>query len=242
MKRTPVREVTLHGSPLKACVLDIDGTMYRQNVLRREMLGLLLRKHAAHPLRGWHTARVLRAYRHAQESLRSTGTDHDVARAQIRLTCERTNSDYDAVVACVEQWMEQEPLAFLPRCVQPGLFEFLAACRARGLRLAALSDYPAQAKLEALGVAGLFDVVLSAQDPAIDVFKPNPRGLLVALERLGSTTSESLYVGDRLDVDAPTAAAAGMRCAILTERPTANAAETQIWFARYSQLQTLLLP
>ena len=166
----------------------------------------------------------------------------DIGAAQLRLTCERTNVDQHSVVECVSRWMEHEPLAILPRCLQPGILEFLQACKARGLRLAALSDYPAEAKLRALGLADLFDVVLCAQSPDIDVFKPNPRGLLLALERLGSARTESLYVGDRVDVDAVTAEAAGVPCAILTpHRPrSAPAAYTQV--ASYPQLRDLLWP
>jgi HAD superfamily hydrolase (TIGR01549 family) len=228
--------------PLKAIVFDIDGTLYRQSMLRRAMLARLLTVYARHPLRGWRTAGVLRAYRHAQERLRSTATEGDISGAQITLTCQETHVDRRSVLDCVSRWMEQEPLQFLPQCLQPGVIEFLQACRRRGLRLGALSDYPAEAKLKALGLAAWFDVVLCAQAPDINVFKPHPRGLLVALERLGSTASETLYIGDRADVDGQTAEAAGVRCAILTRRRARSARGAYIPIAGYSDLHDLLLP
>jgi FMN phosphatase YigB (HAD superfamily) len=232
---------TVQIGRLKALVLDIDGTLYRQAPLRRAMFLRLLGVHLAHPLRGWQTIRVLRAYRRAQEALRAAPASSDIAAAQITLACKRTNVDRGRVVECVRRWMEHEPLAFLPRCLQPGILEFLRACRARGLRLGALSDYPADAKIHALGLADLFDVVLCAQSQDIDVFKPNPRGLLVALERLGSSRAESLYIGDRVDVDAATAEAAGVPCVILTpHRPSSLGAYTQV--ASYPQLLDLLWP
>src|SRR5260221_9595714 len=117
-------DTRLSVPPLKAVVFDIDGTLYRQDVLRRTMLVRLLRAHVTHPVRGWRTARVLQAYRRAQEHLRAAAVAQDIAGAQIRLTCKNTGVDYDAVVECVTRWMEQEPLAFLPRCIQPGLLEF----------------------------------------------------------------------------------------------------------------------
>jgi FMN phosphatase YigB (HAD superfamily) len=232
-------DTRLSALPLNAVVFDIDGTLYRQDVLRRVMLIQLLRVHAINPARGWRTARVLQAYRRAQEHLRATAVSRDIAGAQIRLTCKNTGVDYDTVVECVTRWMEEEPLAFLPRCIQPGLLEFLQACKARGLRLGALSDYPAEAKLKALGVGDLFDVVLAAQDPDIDVFKPNPRGLLVAIDRLGAVASDSLYVGDRLDVDAPTAAAAGVRCAIVA-RHAPKGMSAAVCVASFAELAGLL--
>jgi FMN phosphatase YigB (HAD superfamily) len=140
--------------------------------------------------------------------------------------------------------MEDEPLPFLSRCLQPGVAQFLASCRARGLRLAALSDYPPEAKLQALGLSGSFDLVLSAQSPEVNVFKPNPRGLLLALERLGVDRSEALYVGDRADVDAPTAEAAGVRCAILVPGGSSatGTARAHISISGFEELQEILWP
>lgn len=232
---------TLKDPPVKAIVFDIDGTLYRQDRLRLAVLVELARRHVLHPIRGRRTALVLRAYRRAQEQLRAAGVDRGVASAQVRLTCERTRVAPEEVVDCVRHWMEEVPLAFLPRCIQPGLLEFLQTMKARGIRTAALSDYPGRDKLEALGVAALFDAVLAAQDPEIDAFKPNPRGLAVALERLGAAASDCLYVGDRGDVDAPTARAAGVRCVIVSSRrPTEAGADGAVWVAGFPELGRLL--
>jgi FMN phosphatase YigB (HAD superfamily) len=235
-------ETRLSVARLKAVVFDVDGTLYRQDLLRRVMFVHLVRSHATRPVRLWRTARVLQAYRRAQEHLRTAGVARDISDAQIALASEHAKVDRDAVVANVTRWIEHEPLAFLPQCLQPGLPEFLRACKAHGLRLGALSDYPADAKLEALGIAELFDVVLAAQDPAIDVFKPNPRGLLLALERLGATASEGLYVGDRLDVDVPTADAAGARCAIVTGYRTPKGPAAAVRVRNYAELHDMLFP
>ena len=73
-----------------------------------------------------------------------------------------------------------------------------------------VSDYPAGPKLQALGVEDMFDVVVSAQDVDVGEFKPSPRGLLVAINRLGVSAGEAVYVGDRIDVDAKAARQAGI--------------------------------
>ena len=78
-----------------------------------------------------------------------------------------------------------------------------------------LSDYPAEAKLRALGLAGRFSLVLCATDPEVGAFKPNPRGFLRACERWQIARGDVLVVGDRVDVDAAGAAAAGMPCVII---------------------------
>ena len=225
---------------MTAIVFEIDGTLYRQGPLRRAMFLRLLKMLASRPVSGWQTIRVLSAYRHAQESLRGMRIEGDVATAQIRHACERTGVAPEAIADCVDHWMERQPLALLPRCIQPGILPFLEACRARGVRLGALSDYPAEAKLQALGMDGLFDVVVTAQSPDVNVFKPDPRGLLVVLERLGVTAGETLYVGDRVDVDAATAVAAGVRCAILSPAQKDTRQTSHIQIESASQLAKVL--
>ncbi len=239
LERAPLRPDV---RAIRAVVFDVDGTLYRQDKLRKRMLVRLLTAHLTHPVRGWRTGRILQAYRRAQEDLRASGVTENVARAQIRRTSELTRAESVTVIECTTRWMEHEPLALLAGCIQPGLAEFLGACKARGMLLGTLSDYPAADKVEALGVASFFDVVLCAQDPAVDCFKPNPRGLLVALERLRAEPSESLYIGDRLDVDAPTAEGAGVGCAILTKRQPARISPGVTCVAGYAELQKVLFP
>ena len=226
---------------LKAIIFDLDGTLYRQNSLRRAMLVRLLRAHASRPLSGLRAFRILGAYRRAQERLREELTiSMDLAEAQIRLTCEQTKVDAGDIAECVTRWMEQEPLHLLARHLQAGLADFLRACQARGLRLAVLSDYPADAKLAALGLNGYFDVVLAAQSAEVGVFKPHPRGLLLAAERLGVNASQCVYVGDRAEVDGPAAAAAGMACFILAPRHRSRSQRSWMHVDGYRQLHELL--
>jgi beta-phosphoglucomutase-like phosphatase (HAD superfamily) len=202
---------------LKAIIFDLDGTLYRQAPLRRKVMLRLARAFLSHPLAGIKTLRVLGAYRHAQETLRQKpGVGAvDLADAQIALACEHAHVDRVFAVGCVQRWMEREPLAYLARYMPPRLLECLARARSLGMQLAVLSDYPAEAKLAALGLTDYFEVVQSAQSPAIGVFKPDPRGLQVTMQLLDVQPTECLYVGDRADVDGGAALAAGVPCFIL---------------------------
>ena len=107
-----------------------------------------------------------------------------------------------------------------------------------GIRLGALSDYPADAKLQALGIRDQFEVVLSAQSPEVGVFKPHPGGLEAVLDRMRVSVNQALYVGDREEVDAAAAEAAGLACAILTTR--AGGTETCTRVKDYSVLHRIL--
>ena len=206
----------LDARRLRAIVVDVDGTLYRQGPVRRAMLWRLVRGYLAAPRAGVLTVRALQAYRRAQESLRARGeATVDLAQAQLRLACETSGVSGPQVSDCVARWMEREPLDLLGRARRTGVVDFLRATKDRGLRLGVFSDYPATAKLEALGVAALFDVTVSAQDAEVGRFKPHPRGLEVTARRLGVDPRDVLYVGDRPETDAAAAAAAGMACAIL---------------------------
>lgn len=211
---------------LRAILLDVDGTLYRQAPVRRTMLRRLVAAHALRPRLGWRTFRALGAYRRAQEVIRhaatgtvTTGTGMPtaggVAARQLRWAAERAGVTEAEVQALVEAWMERSPLDLLLSAARPGLAPFVRAARRHGVRLAVVSDYPAAAKLAALGIADGIACTVCAQDDAVDAFKPDPRGILVALDRLGVPAGAALYVGDRPEVDAVAARCAGVTCCIV---------------------------
>ena len=212
-------DAALESGAFRAIVFDLDGTLYRQQSLRRTMALRLLTAHIARPRLGFRTARVLAAYRQAQEHLRgcqsASSYFFDLAALQLELACAKSGATPEFVLKCVSRWMDEEPLPFLAARIQPGLVDFLRDARACGLKLAVLSDYPPEAKLRALGLEASFDLVLSAQAPSVGVFKPHPRGIQIAMQLLSVTPEECIYVGDRADVDGAAAEAAGVRAYIL---------------------------
>ena len=111
--------------------------------------------------------------------------------AQVDLAAKQSGVDAAAVVAWVDQWMETAPLDLVAASARDGLVDALDAMAAAGSKLGVVSDYPAQRKLEALGIADRFDAVVSAQDARVGAFKPNPRGILVALGDLGVRPAEA---------------------------------------------------
>jgi HAD superfamily hydrolase (TIGR01549 family) len=233
-------KVGFRPDQLKAVIFDVDGTLYRQRPLQVAMLARLIGAHKWQPGKFLLTLRFLRAYRKAQENMRGGPRTGDIGERQLQFACRETGVSRDAGLARVDFWMRQQPLTILDRYLQPGLTEFLRACRERGMRLAVVSDYPADDKVKSLGLSGFFEVTVCAQAPAVDVFKPNPRGLEVALQRIGVERHAALYVGDRLDVDAEFATAAGVPCVIVGRRPHINPGGNVIQLPTYNELHHLI--
>jgi len=68
---------------------------------------------------------------------------------------------------------------------------------------------PQRAKLAAIGLADRFRVFVASAE--VGLAKPDPAIFLLACERLGVEPAAAAHVGDRLDLDAEGAAAAGLR-------------------------------
>lgn len=206
----------IEGEPPKAVLFDLDGTIYELEPVRRRM-GRALALHALlSPLKGPRTIKALRAFRATREELRALGdSSPSLEDAQYAEPAQQLGVDPAVVRAAVTDWMLERPLPHLFSAGRTALRPILAALKGWDLPIGVFSDYPADAKLAALGVDDMVDVTVCATEREVNAFKPHPRGFLVAAERMGVPAEEVVYVGDRVDVDAAGAAAAGMRCLIV---------------------------
>lgn len=230
----------MQNARIKAIIVDVDGTLYRQNAMRRKMLWRLLQMCLREPRHGVQTICALQSYRHAQERLRSISDEGlSLPQEQLRLASEQSGTSFEFMSECVNRWIEREPLELLLATRREGVTDFLQAAVSSGLRLAVFSDYPAIDKLHALGLSGFFELVVSAQDPDVQAFKPNPRGLEVTLGRLGVSAHEAVYIGDRPETDAVAARLAGISCIIVGRSENRNHEWSQ--YENYTQLKTALL-
>ena len=95
-----------------------------------------------------------------------------------------------------------------------GVFETLDMCVANGLPIAVVSDYPPRDKMEKMGFMKYpWSIVLNCED--IGLLKPDPAGLNLAMEKMGTKPSETLHIGDSLSYDIQGAKNAGMMSAWL---------------------------
>lgn len=209
-----LRDPTDGTRRVHAVLFDLDGTLYLQRPLRVRMALELAAFSIRHPLQASKTLRLLSEFRRAQEVLRGTA-EPDAAVKQLQMAADRSAIRSGPAHAIVSEWMMERPLKHLVKCRARGVDRILGLLARRNIPAGVLSDYPSDAKLEALGIRSKFSVVLSASDPHIGVFKPHPRGFLAAATRWSLEPADVLVVGDRVDADAAGALAAGMRCVII---------------------------
>lgn len=105
-------------------------------------------------------------------------------------------------------WTEQ-PTRNLWRKPIPGMFELAAELRARGVRLAILSNSEGHLAelVEELGLSRSFPIVVDSGRVGLD--KPDPRIFELTAARLEGHTRELLHVGDSWEADVQGALGAG---------------------------------
>jgi FMN phosphatase YigB (HAD superfamily) len=227
---------------IRAVLFDVDGTLYHQQPVRACMaLELALAPLSLGSARAAQLARVLHAYRRAQEHLRElTPNGESIASLQVSLAASRAGVKEADVVRAIGEWMADRPVRYLRWCRRLGLIELLEKLRTRGIRLGVLSDYPCAKKLDALETTPFFSLVLCTTDSDINALKPNPRGFWRACDSWNLTPEEVLYVGDRPEVDARGAHAAGIRCAIVGSRNHATGAPEHLVARRLLDIAGLI--
>jgi FMN phosphatase YigB (HAD superfamily) len=186
--------------------VDLDGTLYYQPAIRIIMALELA-------LGGWEALSCLRAFRSEHERLRVEPPEPpgDSFEVQIVRTAARLHRTDQDVRRLVEHWMIVRPCRWLPRLRRRGLLQEIVNFRGRGGKTAVVSDYPARAKLEAMRIAHLFEVVIaSGEFPEPMRLKPWPDGYLRAAAMLRVQPEACLVIGDRLDADGQAARRAGM--------------------------------
>ena len=195
-------------------VFDVDGTLYRQRPLRLRMARDLL----LHTLlkRDPNVIAVLSRYRRIRERLGDEETV-DFERALIAQTAAATANTPDSVRAIVSEWIDQRPLKYLAACRYPGLPQLFAGLRRSGKSIGILSDYPAEAKLKALGLTAHH--VVFAGDEGIGLLKPHPRGLASLITAAGIEPHQTMVIGDRVDRDGLVARRAGAQALIRSSKP-----------------------
>ena len=216
---------------VRAVVFDVDGTLYDQRKMRLRMAGELALRCLVHPA-ALTEIRILKTFRRLREELAEQETA-GIGRLQYEGTARRLRLPPARVEAAVEEWMFERPLRHLAACRHARVSRLFSALRDRGRRIGIWSDYPARAKLEAMGLTA--DSVVSAIDPEVNRMKPHPAGLARTLELLSVSPQEALMIGDRDERDGEAARRLGCPYLLLVRQPS-----TAVEFADFTALLSSL--
>ncbi len=196
---------------LDAAIIDLDGTLVDTLGDFAEALGRMLRDLALPPI---DAAQIERMVGKGSEHLLRSVLNHVLAPMDEAQCAIKTEALF------VQAWASYQAhyRAINGQCarVYPGADQGLQALRARGLRLACLTNKPyafAVDLLNAKGLAGYFEHVFGGD--SFERKKPDPLPLRKTCEALGTQPARTLMVGDSSN-DAQAARAAGCPVVLVT--------------------------
>ena len=198
---------------IKCVVFDVDGTLYDQTKLRRLMLFDLIGD--AISKMDLQIIFILKHYRKLRESMADQEVD-GFELTLIELTAKVVGCSEDQVRAAVELWILKRPIRYISKCMHSGLPELFNNLRKSGKLIGVLSDYPADEKLLAMGLAA--DFIVCASDPKIAILKPHPRGLIELLQIAKINPNQTVLIGDRPERDGLVAERVGVRSLIFSRK------------------------
>ena len=191
----------------RVVAFDLDGTLYPNNSFYIQLVPFLLRE-----------LNYLRVFGKARDRLRqedATGL------------CNRTESFYKTQAQYMSEILKADPVLLEEKTEKliyrgweplfkkvklfPHVTETLAFLREKGIKLALLSDFPPETKLENLGLAGFWDAVLCSE--AIGRLKPDPASFFELIRVMDCPPDEILYVGNSFSYDVLGAQKTGMKAA-----------------------------
>jgi len=126
---------------------------------------------------------------------------------------EKTGKDINRIKQVVDRWIITFPLRYLNRLVYPGVHELFTSLKKNNIRIAVLSDYPAEEKLQAMGLQA--DFITDAAHKDVNALKPDPAGLKYIADYFKTDIHDIVFIGDRDDADGEAARQINMQYIII---------------------------
>jgi len=186
---------------------DLDGTLYPAYRLNFRLIPFLLKEQ-----------RLVRALGSARSRLRksdlNSGGGEDFYKLQAKFMGEVLGRPMEEIMEKTERLIYRgwEPI-FKKITLFPHVRETLDAFRKEGIKMGLLSDFPAEKKLENLGISGYWDTVVCSE--LTGRLKPAPEPFLELARRMDTPVNQILYVGNSITYDVAGARQAGMKAALV---------------------------
>lgn len=199
-------------------VFDLDGTLYYQRALQFKMACRLLTYYLLHlnKLKELWTLYQFRKVRERWEEIEAQISEPEamsLENRQYRYVSAKVHMSAEEVCSIVEKWIYEEPLSLLDSCKDEVLSALIERLKSEGIDTAVYSDYPVEAKLNALGIN--MENMFSALDEDIMSLKPDPKGLETVMDKMEARNEDVLMIGDRYSKDGMAAIHAGVDFLIL---------------------------
>jgi len=208
-------ENVIDWSKIKVVIFDVDGTLYTQSKLRKKMLFSLLSYYA---LRPWRLQEMIILQRFRAEREKRTGNPcSNLEEAQYLWCADKGNFGIEKIKNVINRWIFEYPNQYLADCIYPGTKTFFETLKRYNKKIAVYSDYKAVDKMKAMGLYA--DVIVASTDTEIDRLKPDPTALHYIMKKLGVTSAECLFIGDRQELDGECAINANMSYLIVEKKP-----------------------
>jgi putative hydrolase of the HAD superfamily len=225
-------------SGISAIAFDLDGTLYPNFSLNVRLAPFVLRHGPLLAAFGMARNQIRR-----EQALPDSSPLPDAAAFydyQARLCAERLGAEAEQIRGQIEKLIYRGWEAhFLKIRLFPHVRKLLAELRENRFRLALLSDFPPQQKLENLGLADFWDVVLCSEETG--AIKPALRPFEVLAKELGCALAQILYVGNSVPYDVFGARQAGMKTALFTRFCIAGKTMADFTFNDYRKLRDFVL-
>lgn len=131
------------------------------------------------------------------------------------VTLRQLGVDGDRAAPILEALRRSNEQDCLWRVVEPDTPTVLEALRLRGIKLGVVSNSDGRIETDLVrrGLGGHFETVVDSH--VVGIEKPDPAIFRIALERVGATAGEALFVGDVFAIDILGARRAGMEAVLL---------------------------
>jgi putative hydrolase of the HAD superfamily len=220
---------------IEAVLFDIDGTVYSNNIMHLYSIPLFCKY--SHFLMHFSKARKYLHYHVAE--IDASGLNF--AQFQAKYMAELTQNRFSPqeCQASLNVFRTEWEQIFSKIKPYQHFKATVIAFKEAGFKVGLFSDFPLSDKMARLGLDGLWDVAVSAED--CGALKPDPRGFLVAAELCGVSPDKVLFVGNSYAYDVLGAKAAGMHTAHLRYGGPVKNSEADITFYDYRVLKNQVL-
>jgi len=192
---------------IRAVAFDLDGTLYPNYSLNIKLIPLILKELPL--IIAFGKARGI--IRKEQETSPVFPVE-DFYQYQASITAKILRLSEKTVREKIERliYRSWEPL-FKKISLFPHTAQCLTALKNEGYKMGLLSDFPPEAKLEHLSLAGYWDAVICSE--CTGALKPHERPFMELASALDLPLEEILYVGNSLRYDVAGASRVGMKTA-----------------------------